>query len=109
VIQLYNASKSEGLARGDVRVSTDGVARRVRAGGTLCLKPGESITLTHHVYHKFWAEGGPVLLGEVSAVNDDRNDNRFYDPLGRFPKIEEDEPAQFLLCTEYPRAGKRGR
>ena len=109
VIQLYNATKSEDLARSEVKITTDGVARKVRAGGTICLKPGESITLTDHIYHKFWAEGGPALLGEVSAVNDDRNDNRFHEPLGRFPKIEEDEPAQFLLCTEYPKAAKRAR
>ena len=32
------------------------------------------------------------------------NDNRFYEPIGRFPEIEEDEPAYRLLCNEYPKA-----
>ena len=32
-----------------------------------------------------------VLIGEVSMVNDDANDNRFYDKSGRFPEITEDE------------------
>ena len=47
---------------------------------------------------------GPVLLGEVSMCNDDENDNRFYEPIGRFPEIEEDEAPYRLLCTEYPKA-----
>ena len=34
--------------------------------------------------------------------NDDANDNRFYEELGRFPKIEEDEEPYRLLCNEYP-------
>ncbi|MCI9340130.1 MAG: D-lyxose/D-mannose family sugar isomerase, partial [Dorea sp.] len=45
-----------------------------------------------------------ALLGEVSMCNDDENDNRFYEPVARFPEIEEDEPPYRLLCTEYPRA-----
>ena len=47
---------------------------------------------------------GPVLLGEVSQCNDDNTDNRFNPPMGRFPKIEEDEPPYRLLCNEYPAA-----
>ena len=42
--------------------------------------------------------------GEVSMCNDDNCDNRFYEPLGRFPTIEEDEPPYRLLCNEYPPA-----
>jgi hypothetical protein len=103
-MQLYNASKEEGLDRTDVKVSMDGVSRTLRAGESVALAPGESITLVHHVYHKFWAEEGPVLLGEVSAVNDDKNDNRFYEKMPRFPQIEEDEKPRFLLVTEYPPA-----
>ena len=47
---------------------------------------------------------GHLLLGEVSQCNDDACDNRFNPPMGRFPAIEEDEPAYRLLCTEYPAA-----
>jgi len=32
-----------------------------------------------------------VLVDEVSRVNDDRVDNHFYDAVGRFPDIDEDE------------------
>jgi D-lyxose ketol-isomerase len=42
------------------------------------------------------------MVGEVSAVNDDDTDNRFYEPLPRFSTIEEDEPPYYLLCTDYP-------
>jgi D-lyxose ketol-isomerase len=45
-----------------------------------------------------------VLIGEVSMCNDDNTDNRFLNPLGRFPTIEEDEPPYRLLCNEYPKA-----
>ncbi len=44
------------------------------------------------------------MIGEVSMVNDDHTDNFFYEPLGRFPTIEEDEAPYRLLCTEYPEA-----
>jgi D-lyxose ketol-isomerase len=44
-----------------------------------------------------------VLVGEVSLVNDDNIDNRFFDPVGRFPAIEEDEPPLYLLCNDYSR------
>ena len=67
------------------------------------LSPGESITLPPRLYHKFWGAEARVLVGEVSLVNDDQNDNRFYEPIGRFPAIEEDEEPLHLLVTDYPR------
>ena len=59
-----------------------------------------------YMFHDFVVPetGGSVLLGEVSMCNDDDNDNFFYERMGRFPTIEEDEPAYRLLCTEYPDA-----
>ena len=42
-----------------------------------------------------------VLIGEVSRVNDDYVDNRFYEKAGRFPTIEEDEPPLHLLYDDY--------
>ena len=45
---------------------------------------------------------GSVLIGEVSQCNDDNIDNRFYEDIGRFPEIEEDEEPYRLLCNEYP-------
>ncbi len=46
---------------------------------------------------------GDVLIGEVSMCNDDFNDNFFLEPIGRFPKIEEDEMPYRLICSEYPK------
>jgi D-lyxose ketol-isomerase len=102
-ISIYNASENEDLAGTDVTVSMDGVRRTVEAGSTLALSPGESITLPPYLYHSFWGIGQPVLVGEVSAVNDDQADNRFYEPVGRFPRIEEDEPPLYLLVGDYGR------
>ena len=70
------------------------------------LSPGESICLEPYICHTFYgAEGkGSVLVGEVSDVNDDQNDNRFLEPVGRFPVIVEDEAPLYLLCNEYPLA-----
>jgi len=106
VIQLYNSTADEGLANTDVTVSTDGVQRTVKAGDTVVLAPGESITLPSRLYHAFWGAESRVMVGEVSMVNDDKTDNRFYEPVGRFPQIEEDEPPLHLLVTDYARTYK---
>jgi len=105
MVELYNADDQEGLAATPVTANIDGRCYEVPAGSVVQLKPGESITLPPRQYHKFWAEKGfgKVLIGEVSMVNDDVNDNRFFEPMGRFPKIEEDEQPLHLLCNEYPR------
>jgi D-lyxose ketol-isomerase len=103
VIELHNATPDEKPAGTEVRVSTDGVERRLEAGGRVVLGPGESITLPTRMYHQFWGEGSRVLVGEVSAVNDDHADNRFLEPCGRFPAIEEDEAPLYPLCSEYRR------
>ena len=103
VIRLYNATEDGTLGGAQVTVRTDGIARTVAAGGTIVLSPGESITLVPYCYHTFWSVDGPVLAGEVSVVNDDEADNRFYEPLGRFPEIVEDEPPLYLTVRDYER------
>lgn len=103
LVQMYNSSPDEELDNSDVLVSMDGRSFYVKAGSILKVKPGESITLMTRQYHSFWGEEGTgkILLGEVSKVNNDNNDNRFLKPTGRFPKIEEDEKARYLLSNEY--------
>ncbi len=103
VIQLYNSTPDDRLDNSPVTVSMDGIQRVVQPGGTVTLTPGESITLPTRLYHAFWGEGSPVLVGEVSVVNDDDRDNRFYQAAGRFPSIEEDESPIYLLCSDYTR------
>jgi D-lyxose ketol-isomerase len=106
VIELYRADKDEGLSDDTFTVTTDGVTRSCKPGEKVILTPGESICLEPYMYHRFYGEKGKgtVIAGEVSDVNDDDNDNRFLNPLKRFPAIMEDEPAIHLLCNEYPPA-----
>lgn len=106
LICVYNSTAGEELDKtGEVHVHMDGRELTVPAGAQVRLTPGESITIPPGLYHDFSVEEGtgPVLLGEVSQCNDDNTDNRFLKPIGRFPKIEEDEPPYRLLCNEYPK------
>ena len=107
LIRVYNSLPDEELDReSPVTVHLDGRTVTVPAGSQVRLQPGQSISITPYLYHDFEVERGtgPVLLGEVSQVNDDVNDDRFNPPVGRFPAIEEDELPYRLLCTEYPKA-----
>ncbi|MCX5495074.1 D-lyxose/D-mannose family sugar isomerase [Kaistia dalseonensis] len=87
--------------KAEVEVPTDGIIRRMPAGGILKLDPGESVTLLPGVWHAFWGEGKDVLIGEVSTVNDDLTDNVFREPIGRFSNIEEDVAPWHLLVSDY--------
>lgn len=106
IIHVYNDAGDGSRSTEDVLVNRDGRSYLVPAGTGVELKPGESITLWPHQYHDFDTVPGTgdILIGEVSMCNDDNTDNRFYEPVGRFPKIEEDEPPYRLLCNEYPPA-----
>ena len=103
LVQLWNSGEKKELLETDVNVSKDGVRTTMKAGGIMELKPGESVCLQPKLYHKFWGKkgAGTVLVGEVSRVNDDYTDNYFYEPVGRFPEITEDEPPLHLLCNDY--------
>jgi D-lyxose ketol-isomerase len=103
VVKLYNSTENGGLADTPVSVTCDGIPRHTEAGGTIVLKAGESITVPPGLYHSFHSANGNALIGEVSSMNDDVTDNRFYQSLSRFPEIVEDEPPFRLLATEYPR------
>lgn len=101
-LKLYNSDADGQIDKSsDVTVATDGVFRTQRAGDLLLLNPGESVTLMPGNWHAFWGEGGDVLIGEVSAVNDDVNDNIFAEPIGRFSTIEEDVEPKHLLVSDY--------
>lgn len=106
IYQVWNSTEDGELADTDVTVNIDGCERVVGAGEEIILHPGESITNYAYRYHTFTIQPGTgtTLIGEVSMCNDDNTDNRFYEPIGRFPEIEEDEPPYRLLCNEYPPA-----
>jgi hypothetical protein len=106
-VQVYNPAKDDTLdTKTPVAVNIDGRALEVPAGTIVELHPGESITLPSGQYHQFWAEGGTSLVGEVSKVNDDEQDNSFLPKLkvGRFPDIRDDVAPVHYLCWEYPKA-----
>jgi D-lyxose ketol-isomerase len=101
-LELFNSDADGKLdPSSDVTVATDGVMRTQPDGSVLRLEPGESVTLMPGNWHAFWGEGGDVLIGEVSTVNDDLTDNIFRDPIGRFADIEEDEDPVHLLVSDY--------
>ena len=102
-IELFGAD-ADGAFDADAggTVFCDGIRRDFAAGEVLQLAPGESVTLMPGDWHAFWGEGGDVLIGEVSTVNDDSSDNWFRDEIGRFASIEEDEPPRHLLASDYP-------
>lgn len=102
VLELFNSNADGSVdEKTDVEVATDGRIVTLKAGGLLKLQPGESVTLLPGNWHAFWGEGGDVLIGEVSTVNDDLTDNIFREPIGRFSSIEEDEPPVHLLVSDY--------
>jgi len=100
VFELYNATEDEKLAGSTVHYVQDGIKRTATPGKEVILKPGESLTLPSYLYHKFYGRNKPVMIGEVSMVNDDDQDNRFLDVM-RFPDIEEDVSPKYLLCNDY--------
>ena len=107
LIKVYNSTEDGAFDMANpVVVNVDGRQYSVEPGTVIRLTPGESITLPQGQYHSFWGEEGcgMVMVGEVSMCNDDNADNRFYEPQSRFPEVEEDEPARYLLCNEYPTA-----
>ena len=106
IFHLWNADREDEskLMDSDVLICKDGCRYYMPPGLDIVLKPGESLTIYPYCYHEFIIpkDGSKVLVGEVSMLNDDYTDNRFYEPLGRYPIIEEDEEPYRLLCNEYP-------
>lgn len=103
VIELYNADKDEQFADTPVHFRIDGIEHVIEPGGRIILGPGQSICMEQYLYHRFYGEPGKgkVMVGEVSQCNDDTTDNRFYETIGRFPDIIEDEEPLHLLCSDY--------
>ncbi|KMK65561.1 D-lyxose/D-mannose family sugar isomerase [Puniceibacterium sp. IMCC21224] len=102
VVELYGSDDQGNFAedRGGM-VFCDGIARDFAPGEKLRFAPGESVTLMPGDWHAFWGEGGDVLIGEVSTVNDDTTDNIFREPIGRFAHIQEDVAPTHLLVGDY--------
>jgi D-lyxose ketol-isomerase len=102
IVELFG-SDEEGMFSEDHggEVQCDGLSVPYGPGHRLRLAPGESVTLLPGDWHAFWAEGGTVLIGEVSTVNDDETDNVFREPFGRLSEVQEDEEPVRLLVSDY--------
>lgn len=99
----FSATDAQGNpSDADITVPVDGIEHRLKQWQALELAPGESVTIVPGLYHRFYGKpgDGAVLVGEVSQVNDDRTDNFFLEPVGRFSEIEEDEPPLRPLWNE---------
>jgi D-lyxose ketol-isomerase len=82
-------------------VRIDGHDAEARTGEDVVLKAGSRVTLAPGVWHTFWPSSDECIVGEVSTRNDDTADNFFLDPdAGRFPGIDEDEPAAVRLFRD---------
>ena len=103
VIEVDNADEHEQFDDSPVRIRVDGIEHIVEPGGKIILHPGQSVCQEQFLYHRFYGEPGhgKVMVGEVSQCNDDNIDNRFYEAVGRFPDIDEDEEPLYLLCSDY--------
>ena len=102
IVKLYGSTETGILdPNKGGKIFLDGIPYNFSPGEKIKLNPGESVTLLPGDWHSFWAEKGNVLIGEVSTVNDDENDNIFHDPVGRFAKIEENENPLHLLVSDY--------
>lgn len=90
-------------AEAEVTAPVNGEPRTFPAGALIILRAGERVTLVPGVWHAFAPASAECIIGEVSTANDDLNDNYFLDPqVGRFPGIEEDEPAAIRLLSDLP-------
>jgi len=102
VLDLYWSNDNLERLDKSFSVSIDGLQKDCQPGEQIILMPGESICLVPYLCHQFYGEEGKgtVIVGEVSSVNDDNEDNFFID-VPRFPSITEDEEPVHLLCTDY--------
>jgi D-lyxose ketol-isomerase len=73
----------------------------VKSGQIIELPAGSRVTLVPGVYHAFYPLSDECIISEVSTANDDLNDNFFVNPdIGRYPSLEEDEPAILRLLSD---------
>ncbi len=103
VMEVWKAGEDDNLSDEPFSLVVDGARRGFSPGGKLVLTPGESVCFDPYSAHRFYGEpgSGPVMVGEVSSVNDDTCDNCFIEKCERFDTVEEDEPPRHLLGNDY--------
>lgn len=103
-VQVYGKAENGALdEKTPIVIYRDGVRYIAKAGETIEISNGNSITLTPYIYHRFYCKNGTgdLIIGEVSKINDDNTDNVFAVEQQRFCAIEEDEPRYRYLVNEY--------
>ena len=101
---LWNVDPATGKALDTpVEVYQDGILYTYQPGEEILIQPGNSISLAPFIAHIFGPKpgSGDLVVGEVSAINDDMTDNYFLEKTSRFADIEEDEAPVHPLCNEY--------
>jgi len=108
-IKLYTSNNDNTINYEEpVTVYCDGVKRKYKAGETIEITHGNSITLLPRTYHSFGAVKGEgdLIVGEVSTINDDATDNFFAEDYAVYLPVDEDVPTEFLMCNDYDRINK---
>lgn len=102
IIQLWPAKPAaDAVLAPTTRVAVNGEPCEIATGQPFTLAAGSRVTLVPGIWHAFCPASAECIIGEVSTANDDLHDNAFLDPaIGRFPGIEEDEPAEIRLVSE---------
>ena len=102
-IRLYNTTPEGALdIESDVFVRQDGILHHYRPGEPVYILPGNSITLPPRLAHCFGPKAGaPLIVGEVSQINNDLTDNIRFEQVPAPEPVEEDEAILYPLCTEY--------
>jgi D-lyxose ketol-isomerase len=99
-VQVWVQTPSQSGSR-DLMIPVNHEPRQVSSGSIIELSAGSRVTLVPGVYHEFKPLSDECIIGEVSTANDDRHDNFFVNPdVGRFPGIDEDEPALIRLISD---------
>ena len=109
VVEFCPADAQGMLVETEATLHIDGAVRTVSPWEPVRLEPGQGVTIPPGLYHRFYGEAGSgvVLVGEVSKVNDDRTDNYFLEPLGRFSSIDNDASADRVLWNECTKIGSK--
>jgi D-lyxose ketol-isomerase len=74
---------------------------QVQSSQVVELEAGSRVTLVPGIYHEFHPLSDECIIGEVSTANDDVHDNYFInEAVGRYPGVQEDEPAIVQLVSD---------
>lgn len=100
-IRLWKDDPLADNGSAELRVKINGEYNTIVSGATISLPSGGRVTITPGLWHAFYPESDECIIGEVSTANDDLHDNFFSDKsIGRFSRIEEDEPPVVRLLSE---------